>query len=82
MREYLIFDMDYLDIPVQDFPERGDIIVCHDPQKRLGPITWAVLSCSGAEPEVPANALGLFWEQQEAIEFAQAKCDRIPKEID
>jgi hypothetical protein len=40
--EYVIFDQDWLDVPIQDYPV-GGLAVCHDPQKRLGEITWAVV---------------------------------------
>jgi len=70
MSNYILFDLDYLEIPIIDFPKAGALIICHDPQKRLGPITWAVLRITGSEPEIPSKALGLFWDQSEAKIFA------------
>lgn len=65
--EYVVFDMDWLDIPIQDYPVEN-LAVCHDPQKRLGGITWAVVKAF-AEP--PPEALGLFWDKEEAVRFAE-----------
>jgi hypothetical protein len=46
--EVIIYNSNYLDIPLQDLPVAGNLIVCHDPQKRLNcdniHTTWAV-SC-------------------------------------
>lgn len=69
--EYVVFDMDWLDIPIQDYPV-GHLVVCHDPQNRLGKITWAVVKVASAEP--PPHAMGLFWDKEEAIRFAKAVC--------
>ncbi len=66
--EYVIFDMDWLDIPIQDYPV-GDLAICHDPQHRLGKVTWAVVR-PFAEP--PPQALGLFWDKSEAIRYAES----------
>ncbi len=62
-----IFDRDYLDIPLFELSV-GDIVVSHDPQKRLGAITWSVvLVISGQFPE----ARGLFWEKNDAVNYAR-----------
>ena len=72
---YRFYEQDYLEIPLQDFPDAGDLMVCHDPQNRLGKrsgtITWAVLKCSGGEHGVSAQGLGLFWDVEEALSFAE-----------
>lgn len=70
--EYVIYDIDYLDICIQDFPEKDNVMICLDPQKRLGEKTWAVLITTGSEPEIPAKAQGLFWDQERAVIFAEA----------
>ncbi len=69
--EYVVFDQDWLDVPIQDYPV-GGIAVCRDPQKRLGEITWAVVLVENAEP--PWLALGLFWNKAVAVRYAQAYC--------
>ncbi len=68
--EYLVFDMDWLDIPLQDLPPVGNLVVCHDPQKRLGAITWAVVEIISEDP--PPLAIGLFWEKLEAVRYAKS----------
>ena len=71
MAEYLTYDSDYFDIPLQDLPEDGAII-CRDPQHRLGrDKTWAVLK-THINPEAPPHALGLFWDKDIAKLFAEA----------
>lgn len=67
--EYVVFNMDWLDIPIQDYPV-GHLAVCHDPQKRLGDPTWAVVHVPAPEP--PPVALGLFWDEAEAIRYAES----------
>lgn len=67
--QYLVFDQDWLDVPIQDYPV-GQLAVCHDPQKRLGNPTWAVVHVVSAEP--PPKALGLFWDKEVAIQFAES----------
>ena len=64
--------IDYLDIPLQDIPPRGSIIICLDPQKRLGKKTWAVLIVESDFNEIPADAKGLFWNEENADIFANA----------
>ena len=67
----LIYDMDFLDIPLQDLPdEEGHAIVCLDPQKRLGEETWAVLKSSTGDYDYPSPK-GLFWDKDMAIKFAE-----------
>jgi len=66
--EYVIFDQDWLDIPIQDYPV-GGLCVCLDPQKRLGEKTWSVLEVNSSEG--PPNALGLFWDKDMAVWFAE-----------
>lgn len=71
--EYVIFDMDWLDVPLQDYPV-GHLAICHDPQNRLGKrdskITWAVVYVPSPKP--PPKALGLFWDKEEAIRYAKS----------
>lgn len=61
--------MDYLDILLDDKPPKGEAIVCLDPKNRLGEKTWAVLESQGRD--IVATARGLFWDQKDAIEFAE-----------
>jgi hypothetical protein len=68
--EVVIFDQDWLDIPIQDYPI-GGLCVCHDPQHRLGRPTWAVLHVT--TDYGPPDALGLFWKKDEAVLYAEAK---------
>ena len=67
--EYVIFDQDWLDIPIQDYPV-DNLAICHDPQHRLGPKTWAVVHV--VSPDPPPKALGLFWDKEEAIRYAES----------
>jgi hypothetical protein len=64
-----VFEIDYFDIILDHLPARAEKFVCLDPQKRLGDKTWAVLRSEGRDNT--AIALGLFWEKNDAIEFAQ-----------
>ncbi len=68
--EVLVWEQDYLEVPLQDMPPPGHIIVCHDPKKRLGKITWAVLVSVSEDGYTPAKARGLFWDKDTAIMFA------------
>jgi len=72
MDDILIYDQNYLDILLQDFPPKDHVIVCLDPQHRLGKTTWAVLITTGDEPENPSKAMGLFWDKDIAIKAAEA----------
>jgi hypothetical protein len=74
--EYVIFDMDFLEIPFQDYPV-DNLVVCHDPQKRLGTVTWAVVKVYS--PGSPPDALGLFWEKENAVRFAETFKQEAPK---
>ena len=67
--EYVIFDMDWLDVPFNNYPV-GNLAVCHDPQHRLGNPTWAVVYVPSTEP--PPVPKGLFWDEKEAIRFAES----------
>ena len=64
-----IFDIDYIDIYLDDKPPKGEAIVCLDPKERLGKGTWAVLESQGRD--IVATARGLFWDQKDAIAFAE-----------
>ena len=69
MNNYLIFDQDYHDIPLQDLPDGGDVpIVCLDSQKRLGDKAWSVLIPQGAGSP---NTKGIFWDKEMAVRFAK-----------
>lgn len=72
--EYVIYDMDYLDIPLQDMPGPGHLIVCLDPQKRLGEKTWAVGRCISEDGDPPMRAISLFWDKSYAINYAEMYC--------
>ena len=75
--ERVIFDKDFLEIPFKDYPV-GNLAICHDPQRRLGLITWAVVLVN--EPGSPPDALGLFWDKSNAILFADAMLAERNKE--
>ncbi len=70
--DFLTYDMEYLDIPLQDLPPKGCVLVCHDPQKRLGSVTWTVVVTESANGDMPPKALGLFWDEKIAVMFAEA----------
>lgn len=72
---YLVFDCDFLDIPFQDMPEFGWLIVCHDPQKRLGNKTWSVV-CASEYPEdgIPPTPVCLCWKEDDAVNIAHRLC--------
>lgn len=71
--EYLIYNQDYLDIPLQDLPPSGNIIICLDPQHRLvRDATWSVLRTVSDNGDTPPKALGLFWDKEEAIFYAES----------
>jgi len=72
MAEYLIFDSNYLDIPLQDIPE-NHVIICLDPQHRIKKDkTWAVVRTAHNPNDTPPKALGLFWDKDMAGIFAKA----------
>ena len=62
-----VFDKNYLDIPLSDMND-GEVIVCHDPQNRLGTPTWGVAIHHEGAPKPK----GLFWDKDQAIIFADA----------
>lgn len=70
--EILAYDQDYFDIPLQDLPPKRHIIICHDPQRRLGKITYAVIKSVSDNGDILPIALGLFWDQEQAMVFANA----------
>lgn len=70
MEEVFIYNQDYLDIPLRDLPDTGSLIVCKDPQKRL---KWSVVVAMSDNGGSPPKALGLFWEKEEAVFYANAK---------
>lgn len=72
MNNIVKWNKDYLDIPLQDMPPTGTIIIAFDPQKRLGKKTWAVLVAIHDDGLLPADAKGLFWDEEEADRFAKA----------
>jgi len=71
--EYVLFETDWLDIPLRDLPV-GDLVICYDPQNRLGKrdgkITWAVVRV--IDRESPPEPLGLFWDKVEAVRYAES----------
>ena len=72
MAEYLVFNSNYLDIPLQDIPE-NHIIICLDPQHRLvKDKTWAVVRTAINPSDIVPKALGLFWDKKLAEVFAKA----------
>jgi hypothetical protein len=76
--KYLIYDQDYLLIQHQDIPPAGNLIIAHDPQRRLSSaeiyITWVVVKTMGDGYHLP-KMLGLFEDKEMAIFFAEALCD-------
>ena len=72
MTEYLVFESNYLDIPLQDLPE-NHVIICFDPQHRLGKDkTWSVVRTALNPFDTAPTALGLFWEKKMAKKFAES----------
>ena len=71
------FDQDYLNIPLRDLPDTGNLIVCHDPKGRLNPqaASWAVVRALSDQGAAPPNALAIFWDKAMAIFFANALID-------
>ncbi len=57
-------------IEEQDYPEVGNIFTCLDPYERLGERTWIVMR---KEKGHEATLLGVFWEEKDAVIFAQAR---------
>ena len=70
--EYLIFNCDYFDIPTQDRPDPGHLVVCHY-WKRFGKM-WMVALQLDEEEDPPRKRLGLFFNQEFAEFFADAYC--------
>jgi len=68
-----IFEKDFLDIFIDETRFNG-FIVCFDPQKRLGVKTWSVLIANENGDPLP---IGLFWDKEEAVFFAEAKNEEI-----
>ncbi len=68
MSNILTFDECFLSIAFQDMAG-ADYIVCHDPQNRLGAVTWAVVKVSHDGEYV--DAIGLFWSKDMADQFAE-----------
>ncbi len=78
MDNYLIYDNNYLDIPLQDLPE-NHVIICLDPQHRLRKDkTWAVVRTAHDPAERPPKALGLFWDKDLAVIFARGLTNDNP----
>lgn len=77
MSEVIIFDQDYLDIPLSDLPDAGHLIVCHDPKGRLNKqaASWAVVRALSDEGGSPPNVLAIFWDKPVAVFFANAIVD-------
>lgn len=67
---YLIFNQNLFDIPIQDYPEAGDFIVCHDPYRRLAVLTWGVFEVR-PQGSPGGSALGVFWRKKMAVLFAE-----------
>ena len=70
--DYVVFDMDWFDVPQQDYPV-GNLAVCRDPKRRLGPDTWAVIQVNSEVEGL--NAIGLFGCKDLAIQFAESFSD-------
>ena len=68
MSNILRFDCCFLSIAFQDMAGASHV-VCHDPQNRLGVITWAVVEVSDSGEYV--DAIGLFWKKDMADQFAE-----------
>ena len=75
--KYIVFDLDYLDICLEDMPDKDDLIVCRDPQKRLTSLndeTWAVVKAVSDRGGDCPNALALFWDKDVAVKYAKMLC--------
>lgn len=58
--------MNYKEIPIEQIKDR-EIIVCHDPYKRLGDLTWIVVKYYEGIPKLE----GAFINKNNAINFSK-----------
>jgi hypothetical protein len=69
--DYLIFNQDYFDIPFQDMPPPGNLIVCHYPhQGKSEPKVWIVVKVAPYDSDEHLETVGMFWEEKMAVFFA------------
>lgn len=67
-----IYDKLWQAIKQEDWPKAGEIFICLDPQKRLGPQTWTVSEFHNHDTEIDVVGRGLFWKKDDAVIFANA----------
>jgi len=72
MKVYTTF---WQNIPQNEWPKQGEIYICLDPQKRLGPKTWSVSQFweqdgTNGIDHCDIIGRGLFWTKEDAILFA------------
>ncbi len=76
----ILYDKLWQDIEQKNWPKPGQIFVCKDPQERLGPDTWAVAKMKLPHEHDLTNR-GLFWQQKDAIIFANALNEQEKTEL-
>lgn len=62
----------YNEIPKRELPQIGQLYICLDSQKRLGPETWSVSIMGDGTLQGDTVQLGLFWRIENARLFALA----------
>lgn len=75
------FQIDYLSLPIHEIKPEGELMVCLDPHKRLGPETWALVRSEGRN-NIPIP-MGLFRKKEDAVLFAESKeqLDKLKEDI-
>lgn len=68
-----IYEQLWNEIDQKDWPDKDEIFICLDPQKRLGNWTWVVSIMGDQTLEGDIVQLGLFWQKGNAVLFAGAK---------
>lgn len=78
----LVFDRCWWDIPEQDWPEDGMIFVVRTGQEAERPLHqgWTVAQMGDGTLENDNERLGLFWQKEHAVTFANAIVEQARKE--
>jgi hypothetical protein len=79
MKEVVIYDMISTDIPDQDMPPVGHIVVCKDQFERMGPephVVYEVASVCPSTGKAKLEPRGAFGIQENAVIFAKAYADK------
>jgi len=77
-----IYEKSWNEIDEKNWPDRDEIFICYDPQKRLGNWTWIVSIMGDGTLENDIIQLGLFWQKGNAILFAKAKNEEKDKKVE